>query len=293
MQIGFIGLGIMGRSMAYNLLQAGYTVHLYNRSRHKADALAPNGGIVHDLPASAAANADVLVTMLGDPAAVKELAYGPEGFLRNLPAKACWVDATTVDPTFASTMAEEAAQRNIRYMDAPVLGSREPAEKAELVFLAGGSAEDVAEVQPLLDVMGKKVKHMGPASKGAAMKMVFNHQLGHAMAAFAEGVQLGTAMGLDEQQVMHMLLGGPVTAPFLQGKQEKIEQGDYSPDFPLKWMQKDLHLASKAAYEANASGLMTSTVKELYQFARQQGWADQDFSAIYAYLRSLHQSREA
>jgi 3-hydroxyisobutyrate dehydrogenase and related beta-hydroxyacid dehydrogenases len=120
------------------------------------------------------------------------------------------------------------------------------------------------------------------------MKMVFNHQLGHAMAAFAEGVQLGSAMGLDEQQVMRMLLGGPVTAPFLQGKQEKIEQGDYSPDFPLKWMQKDLHLASKAAYESNASGLMTSTVKELYQFARQQGWADQDFSAIYAYLRSLH-----
>lgn len=282
----------MGRSMAYNLLQAGYNVHLYNRSRHKAEALAPSGGIVHDSAASAANSADVLITMLGDPSAVEELAYGSKGFLNSLPAHACWVDATTVDPTFASSMAEEAAQRNIRYMDAPVLGSRAPAENAELVFLVGGSGDDVAQVQPLLETMGKQVKHLGPASKGAAMKMVFNHQLGLAMAAFAEGVQLGSAMGLDEQQVMRMLLGGPVTAPFLQGKQDKIEQGDYSPDFPLKWMQKDLHLASKAAYESNASGLMTSTVKELYQLARQQGWADHDFSAIYAYLQSLQREEE-
>lgn len=293
MKVGFIGLGIMGGNMASNLLKAGYEVYLYNRSPHIAEALKSHGGIVLDSPAAVANRAEVLITMLGDPDAVHSTAFGADGFLDNLSRNSLWMDVTTVDPGFAGEMAKAARQRSIHYMDAPVLGSKAPAENGELVFLIGGDQRDLDLVRPLLEVMGKAIQHVGAQTKGAAMKMVFNHQLGQAMAAFAEAVNLGSAMGLNEQEVRETLLKGPVTAPFLEGKREKFNQEDYSAEFPLKWMQKDLQLASKAAYEAQKSLFMANTAKELYQLAQQNGWSDADFSAIYAYFQSLNKPEDA
>lgn len=285
MQIGFIGLGIMGGSMALNLLKAGYQVVVYNRSPEKAEPLKPYGAEVGESPKGIAGQSDILITMLGDPTAVENMASGENGFLDNLPEGSLWVDSTTVNPGFAKAMSQEAGKRGIEYLDAPVLGSRKPAENGELMFVVGGDPSEVEKAKPLFDVMGKRVSHVGEAGKGAAMKMVFNHQLGHAMAAFAEAIKLGTAMGLDEDELMDNLTGGPVTAPFLESKKEKLKAGDVSPDFPLKWMQKDLQLAGNAAYEANVTAFLGNTAKDLYQLAKENGWSDQDFSAIYAYFQ--------
>lgn len=275
----------MGGSMALNLLKAGYHVKVYNRTLEKAESLKAHGAEVGESPKAVASQADILITMLGDPPAVENMAYGEKGFLDNLRQGCTWIDSTTVNPGFAETMGQEAHKRGIKYLDAPVLGSRKPAENGELLFVVGGAASEVDKVQPLFEVMGKQVRHVGSVGKGAAMKMVFNHQLGHAMAAFAEAMKLGTAMGLDENQLMESLAGGPVTAPFLEGKTEKIKAGDASPDFPLKWMQKDLQLAGDAAYEANVTAFLSNTAKDLYQLAKESGWSEQDFSAIYAYLQ--------
>ncbi len=287
MQIGFIGLGIMGANMATNLLKAGYSVQVFNRTIEKAEPLKPYGAQVADTPADVAHNADILLTMLGDPEAVKAMAYGPSGFLSHLKPESVWVDCTTVDPKFAKQMANEASKQEISYLDAPVLGSKGPAAQGDLVFLVGGEAAAVERVKPLLMVMGKAVQHLGEVSKGAAMKMVFNHQLGHAMAAFSEALNLAGKLGLDEEQVMDNLLETPVVPAFLKGKKAKLKAADYQPEFPLRWMQKDLHLAAKTAYEHDAPAFLANTAKEMYQLAKQKGYADQDFSAIYALWKEL------
>lgn len=282
----------MGGSMALNLLKAGYQVKVYNRSPEKAEPLKPYGADVGASPKAIADQADILITVLGDPPAVENLAYGESGFLDHLADGSIWIDSTTVNPGFARTMSQEADKRGIKYLDAPVLGSRKPAENGELLFVVGGEASEIDKAKPLFDVMGTRISHVGGAGKGAAMKMVFNHQLGHAMAAFAEAMKLGTAMGLDEDQLMENLTGGPVTAPFLESKKEKLKAGDVSPDFPLKWMQKDLQLAGVAAYESDVSSFLGNTAKDLYQLAKESGWSDHDFSAIYAYFQGWHNNTD-
>lgn len=285
MNIGFIGLGIMGSRMARNLLQAGYTVTVYNRSIEKAEPLKKYGASVANSPKATANSVDVLFSMLADPEAVKAMAYGPNGFLKGLPQQALWVDCSTVNPAFTREIADLATHQQIRFIDAPVAGSKAPAEHGELVFLVGGEETDVNAVRPTLEVMGKAVNHVGANGQGAAMKMVANLLLGNAMAAFSEAMSLGESLGISQEKLLNSLVDGPVTAPFIKGKQNKLEEEDYKPEFPLQWMHKDLQLVAQTAYEVNTPLLATNAVKEVYGQAKQAGKGEADFSALYEYLK--------
>jgi len=283
MQLGFIGLGIMGQAMAQNLLESGYEVTVYNRTQEKANALASSGAKVAETPYKVGQSADVVFTMLAHPEAVKSVAFGKNGLLEALDENQIWVDAGTVNPSFSLEMAQESRHRGVRFVDAPVAGSKGPAENGALVFLVGGEERDVATVRPMLEVMGKAVNHVGGHSKGASMKMVINLLLGQSMMAFTEAMNLGEALGIDQEKLMDTLVGGPVTAPFIQGKKDKIQQGDYSPEFPLQWMHKDLHLVTQTAYEAGIPLPATATVKEAFSSAKAAGYGENDFSAVYDY----------
>jgi 3-hydroxyisobutyrate dehydrogenase/glyoxylate/succinic semialdehyde reductase len=283
-KIGFIGLGIMGSRMAANLQKHGYSLVLFNRTRAKAEPLLGPCGTFSDSPADVAEQVDILFTMLAQPDAVEQAALGRNGFLGNLKPNALWVDCSSVNPSFAKKMAAETARREVRFVDAPVTGSAPVAADAKLVFWVGADGADLETIRPLLLCMGNKIVHAGGHGMGTSMKMVINLLLGNAMAAFAEGMALGEGLGLSQKTLFDSLLGTPAVAPFLASKRDKIDKGNYEAEFPLRWIQKDLHLASVSAYESGVAMPLTNAAKELYRLAMREGHASEDFSAIYAYL---------
>ena len=284
MKTAFIGLGIMGSRMASNLLGAGYDLVVHNRTRDKANSLLARGARWAASPAEAAAGADVLFTMLSTPEIVENLALGKDGFLGALKREGVWVDTTTVNPSFSRRMAAAAQAQGVRYFDAPVAGTRGPAEQGTLTFLVGGDAEVITRCQPLFDVLGSRTVHAGGHGMGTSLKMVFNLLLGEAMQAFCEGMALGKALGFPRDTLLDTLLGSAVVAPFVSGKREMIQRDAYEAHFPLQWMYKDLHLATLTAYERGVALPAGNAVKETYALAVRQGLADHDFAAIYRYL---------
>jgi 3-hydroxyisobutyrate dehydrogenase/glyoxylate/succinic semialdehyde reductase len=285
MKIGFIGLGIMGSRMAANLQRKGHELVVYNRTRPKADPLIANGAVWAQTPADVAGQAAVVITMLAKPDAVAETALlGKYGFLHRLAANSLWIDCSTVNPSFSRLMAAEAKQRKVRFIDAPVAGSKGPAEQGQLIFFVGGENADVEEARPLFEAMGKAVFHVGGHGMGTAMKMVNNIILAQAMAAFSEAMVLGESLGIAREQLLNTLLSSPVVAPFLAFKRSKIEEGKFDPEFPLQWMHKDLQLAADTAYETGAVIPLANLTKEIYALAVKNGLGEQDFSAVYKVL---------
>ena len=284
MRIGFIGLGIMGSRMAANLEKQGHLLVVFNRTPAKAEPLLGRCGRFADSPAKVAEQVDVLFTMLAHPDAVEEAALAADGFLNHLRPDALWVDCSSVNPSFSEKMAAEAARRQVHFVDAPVTGSAPVAERAKLVFWVGANLADLEKIRPLLLCMGNKIVHTGGNGTGTSMKMVINLLLGTGMAAFAEAMALGEGLGLSSKLLFDSLLGTPVVAPFLAAKRDKIDQRNYEAEFPLRWMQKDMHLASISAYESGVAMPLSNVAKEIYRLAMRDGHAGEDFSAIYDYL---------
>ncbi len=284
MKVGFIGLGIMGSRMAGNLQKKGHQLVVYNRTKQKADPLIAEGAAWAPTPADLAQQVKIVITMLSRPDAVSETALGKDGFLGNLAARSLWIDCSTVNPSFSRTMANEAGQRRIRFLDAPVAGSKGPAEQGQLLFFVGGNRADMEEAKPLFEAMGKAVHHVGANGMGTSMKMVNNLMLSQAMVAFSEALVLGESLGIAREILFNALQGSPVSAPFLSLKTKKIESGNYDAEFPLRWMHKDLQLASDTAYEAGVALPAASAAKELFSLAARKGLGDMDFSAVYKLL---------
>jgi 3-hydroxyisobutyrate dehydrogenase/glyoxylate/succinic semialdehyde reductase len=285
MKIGFIGLGIMGSRMAANLLKKGHEIVVYNRTKEKANALIAQGALWADSPAEVAKHVNILFTMLSRPDAVAETALlGKRSFLETLLPNSLWVDCSTVNPSFSKLMAGEAKARGVRFLDAPVAGSKGPAESGQLLFFVGGDKADVETARPLFEAMGKAVFHLGGHGMGSAMKMVNNIMLNAAMTAFSEAVVLGESLGIPKATMLDTLANSPVVAPFLHLKRQKIEQGTFEVEFPLQWAHKDLHLAVETAYEAGVAMPVVNAVKEVYALALRRGLGEQDFSAVYEVL---------
>lgn len=284
MQIAFIGTGIMGSRMAHNLLRNNYELIVHNRTKEKAEQLINEGAGWADSPLDAGKNADILFSMLGNPEAVKEMALHKKGFLTGMEKNALWVDCSTVNPSFSKEMSRKAGEKGIRFIDAPVAGTKQPAEKGELIFFVGGNKKDFEEIRPLLEKMGKKILHLGEAGKGTSMKMVVNLLLGASMASFSEAMVLGKALGFDKDTLLNTLLGGAVTAPYLSAKKEKFATNKYETEFPLRWMLKDLKLVSETAEEKNLTLKAVNTIKEEFTRANEAGYGEQDFSSLFKYL---------
>jgi len=283
MRIGFIGLGIMGSRMAANLQKHGYPLVVFNRTRAKAQPLLDKGASFAESPAKLAEQVDLLFTMLAHPDAVEQAALGENGFLNHLTPNALWVDCSSVNPSFSKKMAAEAARRRVHFVDAPVTGSAPVAKDANLVFWVGADGADLETIRPLLLCMGSRIVDAGGRGMGTSMKMVINLLLGTGMAAFAEAMALGEGLGISRKMLFDSLLGMPAVAPFLASKREKIESGNYEAEFPLRWMQKDMHLASTSAYEAGVAMPLTNVTKEIYRLAMRGGHDTKDFSAIYEF----------
>lgn len=282
--IGFIGLGIMGQNMAANLLDKGEQLVVYNRTKEKAQTLLDKGAIWAASPREVGQQADIVFTMLTDPAAVQAVAYGEDGLFSGMKENSLWVDVSTVKPAFTKEMAEAARAHHIRFVDAPVSGSKAPAQQGKLHFLVGGNDQDVKEITPLLEKMGQSIQHMGVNGNGSSTKLAVNMLLVQSLTGLSEAISFGEAVGLDREHLMDVLLALPVTSDIQAGKRDTILQQNFDPQFPLEHAYKDLQQISETAYEAGAPLPMTNSVKELYALAKKNGYGKQDVAAVYALL---------
>lgn len=284
MNVSFLGLGIMGSRMAQNLLKSGINPTVFNRSQAPIQDLVQAGASTAASWKDAVKNADIVFTMLATPEAVAETALSEDGFLSAMKENALWVDCSTVNPSFSLKQAAAAAAYNLRFVDAPVAGTKGVAESGSLIFLAGGTEQDIKEIQPLLDIMGSKTIHAGDIGKGTSLKMLVNAMLAQSMLVFSETVLLGEKLGLSKDFLLNMLPNLPVIAPFTKAKAEMIRKNDYEVEFPLELMHKDLHLVALTAYENNLPLYSVNMAKEVFAGAKKSGLGREDFSAVFKYL---------
>ena len=278
--IAFIGMGTMGAGMANRLADAGYALTVFNRSPDRSKGLAGKGARVAASPRDAAGEADVIIAMLSDDAASRAVWLGDSGALAGAKNSAIALDSSTLTIAWARELAERAAKRGLRFLDAPVTGTKPNAEKGELVFLVGGDQAVFQEVRPALAPMCRDAVYLGPTGSGAAMKLINNFLAAVQAASFAEALAMITACHLDPGAAVPILLNGAPGSPVLKALHNRIASNDPTVYFQLGLMTKDV---SYALQEAHAHGIDLPTAAaalERFQAAVAAGLSAGDFSAV-------------
>jgi len=281
MDVAFLGMGIMGSRMAGRLATGGHAVRVWNRTPEKTAPLAQAGCSLAPSPRRAVEGVQVVFTMLADPEALRQVAFGAQGFLDSMAPGSIWVDHSTVDPSTSRQMGANSTNRGLRFLDVPVSGSTAAARDGKLVFFAGGDAGDLETLSPLLLAMGSRIVHAGPVGAGASLKLVNNAFLAQAQAAWSESLGLAESLGLSAQVVHDAILPTHVAPAFLGFKRSKIESRDWTPEFPLKHALKDIRLALASAREAGLHLRQLEASEELFTEATSQGLGDSDISAVH------------
>ena len=245
MRVAFLGLGIMGGPMAANLVKAGHGVIVWNRTP-KSIA----GAATAATPAAAAAKADVVWLCVSDTAAVEQVLFGKDGVANSLNSGKIVVDSSTISPTASLKFAGRIRERGADFLDAPVTGSKVGAENATLIFIVGGSEDSVAKLQPLFSAMGKQVVHVGPNSHGLGAKLGMNLMIALIYEGFAEALTLARKLGVDQQKLFSLINASMVKSGVVEYKIPFVEKRDFSPNFPLRLMYKDIRLMLDAGKEA-------------------------------------------
>ena len=275
--VAFCGLGRMGVPMAARLLGAGHDLRVWNRTAGKAGPLVDAGAVEAASPAEAAAGADVVVTMLADPAAVEEVVSAA-----GLGAGTTLVEMSTIGPDAVRSLAAGLPE-GVDMLDAPVLGSIPQATEGTLKIFVGGDAEVFERRRPVLEAMGAP-RHLGPLGAGAAMKLVANSTLGALMTALAEALALADGLGVEESDVLDVLSESPIGTT-AKGKRQRIESGVYEPNFSLGLAAKDLRLVTEAAEAAGVELRLAPAARAWFERAAEHGFGDLDYSAVIAAVR--------
>ncbi len=283
--IAVLGTGIMGAAMARNLLAAGFEVRAWNRSREKAEPLADDGATVADSPAEAAEGAGFVLTMLADADAVAEAAGGNYGALSVLPDDGVWLQMSTVGLEGQEKLAGIAYEHGVYYVDAPVLGTKEPAEQGQLIMLASGPEEVRERCEPVFDAVGSKTLWLGSAGAGSRLKLVTNNWIVGLLGALAETISLAEALGVDPNQFLEVIEGGPLGVPYAQMKGQMMIQEEFPTSFSANLARKDANLVLQAA-EANGLRLpLTEAAAEHFDEVINAGHGEEDMAAIYEAIR--------
>lgn len=286
MKIGFVGLGIMGSAMAANLIKAGFDVTVWNRSAEKCAALAEMGAGVAASPRMVAECSDVVIGMMADPHAVLSVRDGADGIVAGLKPGTGYLDMSTVDAETSIESARLAHERGALFLEAPVAGSRKPAEDATLTIMAAGDRPLYDTALPALEAMGKKILFLGDVGNAARMKLANNLVMSGMLTALCEGMALASGSGLDTAQFLEVLDSGAVSNPMFRLKGPQISANrEFPAAFPLKHMQKDLRLALRLAEEIGQPLFATATVNELYKKALAEGLGESDFAAVSRVIR--------
>jgi 3-hydroxyisobutyrate dehydrogenase-like beta-hydroxyacid dehydrogenase len=280
MRVAFLGLGIMGRPMAANLVKTGHEVTVWNRTPGKD----VEGAKTAASPAEAAQGAEVVWMCVSDTKAVENLLFGPEGAEKSLIDGMVIIDSSTISPAATLKFAERVRAKGVSYVDAPVTGSKIGAEGGSLIFIVGGDEAVVEKLKPLFDATGKAVFRMGGTSKGQAAKLAMNLQIAMIYEGFAEALTLAAKLGVSAETMMPLIQASMVKSGVVEYKAPFVLKRDFSPNFPLRLMYKDIKLALDAAREARVKLPGLETVEEIYEVAVEDGHQDLDYAATITLL---------
>ena len=288
-KIGFIGLGLMGKPMALNLLKAGNKVTVWNRTAERAHELISAGATLGKNPREVAAASDFLITMVSDPPALEEVLWGHEGkndgALEGLRRGSIYMDCSTVSAMLARKIAAACGERGAKFLDAPVTGGDWGAREGNLVFMVGGDAEALKEAEPIIGVMGKKWFHLGPNGAGQTVKVAMNALLALQVGAMAEALALVTKAGLKGEQLIEVMQSSMARSGLLDLKAPLMVKGEYKPSFSLRLMHKDLGLALDLANQLGVALPATAAAREVYNYVKGEAKEDLDYSAVMKFWK--------
>ena len=266
--------------MAARLLAAGYPLRVWNRTAARGRDLGERGARLALTPAAAVEGADIIVTMLADPAAVERVFHGDDGLLTALKPGATVIDCSTVGPDDSRAFATHCAGAGVRFIDAPVLGSIPQAEQGALLILAGGDADTLDAAEPILLVLGKQIVRAGPVGNGSALKLVMNLLVGGITELLAEAIVLAERAGVEKDVVQRTLAASVLHSPFLGYKAPQLLDRQFAPLFTTQLMLKDLNLVLELAGVLGVMLPATTTVRDQYARSSSADRAEQDFSAV-------------
>lgn len=284
-KLAVLGLGTMGRAMASSALRNGISTVVWNREPEVATPMADRGAEVAPSAADAVKEVDVVITMVTDTEAVTSIAVDL-GVLEALPPGAVWAQMSTIGVEGTATVSSivEKERADVLFLDAPVSGSKVPAEQGKLVIFASGSEQARPIVQPVFDAIGQRTVWLGPIGAGSRMKLVNNTLLAFSAEGVANSLALALRLGLDVQSVVEAFEGGPLISPWTAGKMARVARNDYSPEFPLALALKDVHLALEEA-DPNRFAVLASLAREWEQLV-DQGLGSEDVTVVTRALES-------
>ncbi len=289
-KVGFIGLGIMGKPMAKNLMEAGYDLVLYNRTLEKAEELAEDGAAeVSANPREVAENSDIVVTMLPDSPDVRNVVAGKDGVLEGIKEGVLLVDMSTISPVVTEELAAAVKEKGASMLDAPVSGGDVGAIEGTLSIMVGGSEEDFERAKPLFDVMGKTVNHVGPTGAGQVTKAANQVVVALTIEAVSEALVLGSKGGVRPEKILDVLSGGLAGNKVMEVKREKFLSHEFDPGFRSELHHKDLGIALAAGREYGVVLPVTAIVDQMLLAMKKKGWGGEDHSALLRVIEDLSQ----
>lgn len=283
-RVAILGLGIMGTGMANRLLSQGFSVSVYNRNTQKTKPFADAGAFVASSAAEAAARSEITISMVADDNASRNMWLGEKGALAGATSGQVLIECSTLSVGWIKELVSIAAQKGFELLDAPVTGTKPHAASGELVFLVGGSQDILEKARPVLSVLGRDVVHLGPSGSGALMKLVNNFMCGVQAASLAEALSLVQAGGIDRNKAVAVLTNGAPGSPLVKIVSSRAAAKDFTPNFELRLMAKDLGYADQTAQRLRHSHLETaSSALKIFERAIASGYGEKDFSAILEY----------
>lgn len=285
--IGFIGLGLMGREMSRRLLEGGYSLTVWNRTKEKADSLIKGGAKWADSPKAVAQGSDVVITMVTDSAAVEEVVCGQKGLLEGAHPGLILIDMSSIAPEMSRSIAARAKEKGVTMLDAPVTGNPKVAAEGKLGIMVGGPKETFDACMPIFEKMGVKIIHVGENGKGTTLKLINNLIMGIAIQAVAEALVLAKKAGIEPTKVMEITSVGGARTGAMETRGPKMIKHDFAPGFSLNNMYKDLSTAIKLADEVGAALPAGSITREIMKAAKTQGKGEMEASVVITVLEEL------
>ncbi len=286
-RVGFIGLGIMGKPMAKNLIKSGFALVVHNRSREAVDELVRHGASAAASPRETAGAADLIITMLPNSPDVELVALGPNGIKEGARRGQLFIDMSTINPVVSGKIAKELESAGVAMVDAPVSGGEKGAIDAGLSIMAGGEPRDFERALPIFNALGKTITHMGPLGAGGFTKLANQIIVAINLAAIGEALVFGAKAGVDPQKMIRALAGGLAGSKCLDQKSEKILNGDFAPGFKIDLHFKDLNLVHDAAQSVGVPVPAAAFVEQLFAALRSRGRGGLDHSGVITLFEDL------
>ncbi len=279
-RVAILGLGIMGSGMAGRLLSADFPLTVYNRNPAKAAPLEKDGAFVASSPREAAARAEIIISIVADDDASRAVWFGEDGALAGASRGSVLVESSTLTVAWVKELAAAAAPRGCELLDAPVTGTKPHAAAGELLFLVGGSTSALATARPVLAVLSREIVHLGPTGSGAYLKLINNFLCGVQAASLAEAIAFIGKSGLDRSKAVAVLTNGAPGSPLLKVISARAAAADFTPNFELRLMAKDLRYAVEEAARSGLTLQTATAARDIFKHAVAAGHGEKDFSAI-------------